>query len=594
MNVKSRGINIFIFLWFVAGTFLVTGVNGICGIEDFQVHLSTTHNFNCWTHVNFYEDYAILPPGHTTVEIGTPVKVWIFADRYVDGSISDYSYPCTPGSTTECCADKPIWIPVEKLKVRLSSVEWIGSDFGSPGGGSFQDTILTTDKYGKATTTFIPSRTGTFVIKVTPMAWDWIPPWSDKTCPPDPCAELLVGGKPLENLGFPPGGDSIEVLPHITGKGTQELIPFGLTLEPEKTEIATNQTINIIARVAYQGYPDPGRKIDLTYDGGYLQPTSGLTNSSGIFTASFSSPEPGTYSLRATTQRMAENLNDSRLIQIKVFTPNIAYARNLQNDQGSAGTGAISDIGNVSRGSEPNIEPVRSPTFFDLIASFPRTIMSLAHLSSSQENGGTPSAAVAGITRVPATGIQDEPMHVVVLPEPVITNPELMQNTGRTVPVITPTLPVQWLKYTQVYMNESPEGSNVTPSQDQQISIPKTFIGYEPTMATYRPLPCPSGYVNCNGQCVDLMTDTAYCGSCNSTCPSQFTCVAGVCTPQCSSGQSLCNGACIGLLTDSNNCGACGNLCTTGGTCENGQCVVRMAITQPTHPGDLGIVRQHL
>jgi hypothetical protein len=503
-----------------------------------DIHLSTSNDFSHITPQSYMNN-----GGKTWVEVGTPVTVWIYADRNVYGDEYGVSYSCTPGSTTACCADKPMWIPVEKLKVRLYSYLQRVEDNS---GGSFRDTILYTDEDGRANTTFIPSESGEIGIFAEPVTWDWTIPWSDTKCPPDPCVERYGGGKPIDNNGaWVFGGCTyFQVLPHVPGGGSYELIPFGLSLEPEQTEIATNQTINIIARVAYHGYPDPGRKVDLTWDGGYLQPTSGLTNSSGIFMATFSSPEPGTYSIRATTQRIAENINDSELIQIKVYTPKSLDARNLQNGKGSATALVISNISEASQGSESPTESSRPPTLFDWFASIPGSIMSFVHVFGSQESGSTFPVAIADITIAPIIETPNEIMQVVVLPDSNVQAADIVQvndNIGPEIAIQDTEVPV-----VQVHMID---GRDVTPTgtlpQLVVLSIPTTGIVYKPDIVSPVNIPCPTGYYKCGGLCVDLMNDVSNCGACNSTC-------------------------------------------TKGATCENGQCVARMVTTQPTRLGDIG------
>jgi hypothetical protein len=40
---------------------------------------------------------------------------------------------------------------------------------------------------------------------------------------------------------------------------------------------------------------------------------------------------------------------------------------------------------------------------------------------------------------------------------------------------------------------------------------------------------CPTGTVNCNGVCADLLTDANDCGTCGTTCAAGEGCVSGKC-----------------------------------------------------------------
>jgi hypothetical protein len=85
-------------------------------------------------------------------------------------------------------------------------------------------------------------------------------------------------------------------------------------------------------------------------------------------------------------------------------------------------------------------------------------------------------------------------------------------------------------------------------------------------------LSCTSGQTNCYGSCVDLLSDTGHCGTCNTKCASGKVCSAGSCTISCSAGQNNCGGSCINTQTSSQHCGKCNNPCSSGQTCQNGKC----------------------
>ncbi|EFJ38155.1 hypothetical protein SELMODRAFT_69812, partial [Selaginella moellendorffii] len=66
----------------------------------------------------------------------------------------------------------------------------------------------------------------------------------------------------------------------------------------------------------------------------------------------------------------------------------------------------------------------------------------------------------------------------------------------------------------------------------------------------------PAGPTCCNRQCVDILTNRNYCGSCWNRCPWGYSC---------------CRGRCVNLLRDSRNCGKCGRVCKNK-RCDYGLC----------------------
>jgi hypothetical protein len=64
--------------------------------------------------------------------------------------------------------------------------------------------------------------------------------------------------------------------------------------------------------------------------------------------------------------------------------------------------------------------------------------------------------------------------------------------------------------------------------------------------------------VICDGQCVDLTTDSDNCGACGAACGAGLVCNGGGCCP---SGQGFCDGVCTGLGNDA-NCASCGDDCS--------------------------------
>ena len=95
---------------------------------------------------------------------------------------------------------------------------------------------------------------------------------------------------------------------------------------------------------------------------------------------------------------------------------------------------------------------------------------------------------------------------------------------------------------------------------------------------------CDPGLTECVGVCVDPQTDVYHCGACGNACvgvpgPGQSSigeCVAGVCQIVCLEGYTLCDGECVDLASDTSNCGACGSICESqlvGVACVEGECV---------------------
>jgi hypothetical protein len=88
---------------------------------------------------------------------------------------------------------------------------------------------------------------------------------------------------------------------------------------------------------------------------------------------------------------------------------------------------------------------------------------------------------------------------------------------------------------------------------------------------------CHNGYTNCTGDCFDLQTDKAHCGSCTTPCndtPTAYKhCVNGVCTIQsCKGSLTQCGQQCVNTNNNPNHCGGCGIKCGLGKTCVNGTC----------------------
>jgi hypothetical protein len=83
---------------------------------------------------------------------------------------------------------------------------------------------------------------------------------------------------------------------------------------------------------------------------------------------------------------------------------------------------------------------------------------------------------------------------------------------------------------------------------------------------------CPGGLSACGGQCIDLSSDAANCGSCGQVCAQGQPCAGGSCG--CPAGATPCGGKCKQLSYDADNCGSCGHVCAVGTPCVGGQCML--------------------
>ena len=79
----------------------------------------------------------------------------------------------------------------------------------------------------------------------------------------------------------------------------------------------------------------------------------------------------------------------------------------------------------------------------------------------------------------------------------------------------------------------------------------------------------------CAGACVNV-TDPMHCGACNNACDmATETCqplVNGSAYCACNAGLFDCNGTCVDRLTDEDNCGTCGHMCPGNKQCVAGSC----------------------
>jgi len=300
---------------------------------------------------------------------------------------------------------------------------------------------------------------------------------------------------------------------------------------------------------------------------------------------------PPDATLKFSNQNLNQVRNPSGSITLSPTQP--GGFKNIVRDQ-PPNQSVVSQVeqGSVTQPSQPT-------SLISLIVSIPQTVMSFVHLAPAPvpETQTAGRDTVVNIMKEPSSGNPDESMHIVVLPPQVEQGREQsasIQDSVRMVQIpdqpdsIQP--PPDIPQYTGSVNGTIPKEA---PTQIYQIRLPSDSAGNRPQVAS-RTISCPAGSSLCQAGCVDTMTDTLNCGSCNNACSSGYLCFLGECQPKCSGGQTFCNGVCVNLLTDPANCGTCGNACTNGGTCGNGQCVLPMVKIQPTGPGGYGIVRQHL
>jgi hypothetical protein len=103
-------------------------------------------------------------------------------------------------------------------------------------------------------------------------------------------------------------------------------------------------------------------------------------------------------------------------------------------------------------------------------------------------------------------------------------------------------------------------------------------------------LSCAKDQVNCNGKCIDPLTDNGFCGAsgdcmganAGKACDPGNLCSAGMCGLTCAKDQLNCDGKCIDPKTSNTYCGAkddckaanAGTKCDPGNVCSDGKCGV--------------------
>ena len=112
---------------------------------------------------------------------------------------------------------------------------------------------------------------------------------------------------------------------------------------------------------------------------------------------------------------------------------------------------------------------------------------------------------------------------------------------------------------------------------------------------------CQVGFINCNGTCVDPLSNNTYCGasagcgladagSAGTACAAGSICSVGLCQLSCQAGTIDCSGTCINPSSNNTYCGASlgcgvdagssGTPCPPGALCTNGQCAVTCVVGQ--------------
>jgi hypothetical protein len=82
---------------------------------------------------------------------------------------------------------------------------------------------------------------------------------------------------------------------------------------------------------------------------------------------------------------------------------------------------------------------------------------------------------------------------------------------------------------------------------------------------------CSAGFTDCFGTCDDPMTSPSNCGMCGQSCGSG-TCSGGAC--RCAAGQAFCGASgCVDVSSEDAHCGACDSPCDSFETCATGSCV---------------------
>jgi hypothetical protein len=102
--------------------------------------------------------------------------------------------------------------------------------------------------------------------------------------------------------------------------------------------------------------------------------------------------------------------------------------------------------------------------------------------------------------------------------------------------------------------------------------------------------PCPAGFSNCGGVCINRDENPMYCGAdpaclTYDRCVGNETCISGVCTLDCEAGFVNCGGFCVNPQTDRSHCGASITDCSGGTECPAGEYCALGGCTSMCPPG---------
>ena len=428
-------------------------------------------------------------------------------------------------------------------------------------------------------TTYIATHSGTY--HITAYIFNIQPKW-DLCYPPSPFSQgdgLTEYITVLETPAVaPPNGGS--------SWGPEE---FYVNLKADPSVLGPGKMSTITVDVSYKGKMDPGRKVDLINDGGYLEQTSGVTDANGRFTTNFTAPEVNTYTITAKSERLSEKLTASDSVTITV--PEIPPG-----------------------GMSWNIEPPKADFRADITSGSAPLIVKFTDISS----GGPPTEWQwnFGDTN---TSNQQHPLHVYKIPGKYTVSLYVSNNGGHNSKVLDEYISVteperSFLGHvgdlilsmtsrmftifggpqeSQTSANTVEEGGGPFPFICAGNGCLKPVVNPNPgnplsglSEATITPtitsavnctgnLSCKNEICNC--MCTDLTSDSTNCGQCGVTCPRGQICSNGACgsvpVEECGAGFTNCNGACVDRQSDPANCGQCGVTCPRGQICLSSTCI---------------------